>query len=137
MQDNLIMLKWGILSVILMGLGYTAYQSYDAYKGGYFTRPEMPEGAFSLSYKSGLRGILVDVPEEKRTRRYLGIPLKVPFYLQDTWSWCYPPTKEYAAQVDDFMADRDWPGQRFEALCKIMVDGKEVERGIIISVPLM
>lgn len=131
------MWKWGILSVIFLGLGYVFYALYDGYKAGYLTRPEMPEGAFSLSYKSGLRGILVDVPEEKRTRRYLGIPLDVPFYLKDTWSWCYPPTKEEAPQVDDFLAQRDWPGQRFEAVCRIMVDGKKVERGIIVSVPKM
>lgn len=128
------MWKWGVLSVIFLGLGYSVY---DGYKAGYFTRPEMPEGAFSLSYKSGLRGILVDVPEEKRTRRYLGIPLEVPFYLKEAWSWCYPPTKEEAPQVNDFMAQRDWPGQRLEAVCRIMVDGKNVDRGIIISVPKM
>lgn len=127
-----VMWKWVILVIILGGGGYMAYDSYMA---GHHTRPEMPEGAFSLSYKNGLRGILVDVPNEKETRRYLGVPMEVPFYLKDSWSWCRPPTEEEGPQVAQFMAERDWPGQRFEAVCKITVDGAEVVRGLIISVP--
>ncbi len=77
------MLKRVGLVVILAFGGYVAYDSYMA---GYHTRPEMPEGAFSLSYKNGLRGILVDVPDERQTRRYLAVPMKVAFYLEDAWS---------------------------------------------------
>ena len=126
------MFKWIVLIIILGGGGYVAYDSYMA---GHHTRPDMPEGAFSVSYKSGLRGIVVDVPDEKATRRYLGVTMEVPFYLENTWSWCYPATEEDSAKVAHFMAERDWPGQRFEAVCKITVEGKEILRGLIISVP--
>ncbi|MBX3529282.1 MAG: hypothetical protein KF849_01665 [Rhizobiaceae bacterium] len=127
-----VMWKWAMLAIVVAGGGYVAY---DYYMAGYHTRPAMPEGAFSLSYKNGLRGILVGIPNEKETRRYLGVPLEVPFYLTDAWSWCHRPTEEEAPRVAQFMAERDWPGQRFEAVCRITVDGKDVVRGLIISVP--
>lgn len=126
------MWKW-IVGLIIIGGG--GYLGYDSYMAGHFTRPAMPDGAFSLSFKNGLRGILVDVPNEKATRRYLGVPMEVPFYLTDAWSWCYPPIEEEAPQVSHFMAELNWPGQRFEAVCKITVEGTEVMRGLIISVP--
>lgn len=128
------MLKRIVLVVILAFGGYVAY---DFYMAGYLTRPKMPKGAFSLSYKNGLRGILVNVPEEKETRSYLGFPMEVPFYLKDTWSWCYPPAEEDSAPAAQFMAARDWPGQRLDAVCKITIEGKKIVRGVIISVPKM
>ncbi|MEI9405216.1 hypothetical protein [Mesorhizobium argentiipisi] len=116
-------------------IGCGGYGVHDAYRAGLFTRPSMPEGAFSVSYKSGLRGILVDVPNEKTTRRYLGFPQKVPFYLEDAWSFCRPPNEDEQEHVSAFMKDRNWPGERFEAVCKIEVDDKVVVRGLITSVP--
>lgn len=121
--------------IILGGGGFVAYGAYDYYKAGFHTRPAMPEGAFSHSYANGLRGILVNVPNEEETRRYLGIPSEVPFYLEDSWSWCYPPTEEESADAAAFLAMRDWPGQRFEAVCKITLEDNEIVRGVIISVP--
>lgn len=95
----------------------------------------MPEGAFSLSYKNGLRAILVDIPNEKNTRRYFGFPTEVPFYLEEAWSFCSPPSKDERKDVSAFMKGRNWPGERFEAICKIEVDNKVVVRGVITSVP--
>ena len=126
------MLKWIVLVVIL---GFGGYTAYDTYMAGYLTRPEMPEGAFSLSYKNGLRGILVNVPDERETRRYFGFPMEVPFYLEDAWSWCSPPTKQERALAAPFMAKRDWPGQRFDAVCKVTVEEKAIVRGLIVTVP--
>lgn len=129
------MWKWLNRIGLIALLAFGGYVAYDSYMAGYLTRPKMPEGAFSLSYKSGLRGILVNVPEERETRRYIGFPAEVPFYLKDAWSWCYPPTKEDSAPAAQFMAARDWPGQRLDAVCKITVEGKEIVRGVIVSVP--
>lgn len=126
------MLKWIILILIVAGVGYVAY---DDYKAGYHTRPTLPEGAFSLSYKNGLRAILVDVPDQKATRRYFGFPQEVPHYLKDVWSFCYPPTDEEGPQVRQFMQERNMPGERFEAVCKIKADNDIVLRGVITSVP--
>lgn len=125
------MIKWlFIIGVLAIG-GYAAYEYYAA---GYHTRPEVPEGAFSVSYPSGLRGVVLDLPEDK-TRRYLGMPLKVPSYLEKTWSLCRPPLREEAPEVLQFMESRDLPGARFEAICEIELDGDVVTRGVLISVP--
>lgn len=126
------MLKWIVFIVLLAGGGYIAY---DYYMAGHHTRPEMPEGAFSLSFKNGLRGIVVDLPDEKATRLYFGVPLEVPFYLEQSWSWCHPPTNEDSARAAALMAKRDWPGQRLEAVCKITIEGEEIVRGLIVTVP--
>ncbi len=121
--------------MVLAAGGYFAYGVYDYYMAGLHTRPEMPPGAFSVSYKNGLRGILVDLPDEKATRRYLGVPMEVPFYLEESWSWCKAPTQEESARAEPFMAERNWPGRRLEAVCKITVEGQEVIRGLIVTVP--
>lgn len=60
------MFKWLLRMGLLAILGWIGYATYDWYMAGHHTRPEMPEGAFSLSYKNGLRGILVDVADERR-----------------------------------------------------------------------
>ena len=115
-------------------IGYFAYEGYrDYYKLGLDTRPEMPNGAFSMSFKSGLRAILVDVPNERDARRYFGYPAEVPFYLEDVWSFCTPSTKEYAAEFLERLGNN--PGERFEAVCRIQVDDDKVIRGFITSVP--
>lgn len=128
-------MKWIIWVVVLSAGGYAAYGAYDFYMAGHHTRPEMPEGAFSLSYKNGLRGIMVGLPDDRSTRRYLGVPIEVPFYLEDAWSWCSAPTKEESTSAAPFMAQRSWPGQKLEAVCKITVEDEEVIRGLILTVP--
>ncbi|KQT65847.1 MULTISPECIES: hypothetical protein [unclassified Aureimonas] len=95
----------------------------------------MPEGAFSISYQNGLRGILIDVPNDQETRRYIGFPQDVPFYLKDTWAFCRPPTGKEIPQAESLLRERHWPGERFEAVCKILVEDEEVVRGVITSVP--
>ncbi|MBE7731459.1 hypothetical protein [Devosia faecipullorum] len=129
------MWKWVGRIVVVAVLGWVGYATYDWYMAGHHTRPEMPEGAFSLSYKNGLRGILVDISNEKETRRYFGFPQEVPNYLRDAWSWCQPPTEAEAPQVAQFLEERNMPGERFEAVCKITADDDVVVRGIITSVP--
>jgi hypothetical protein len=126
------MIKWLLLIVILSFGGYTAYRYVGA---GYHTRPEVPEGAFSVSFPSGLRGVVVDLPDDRARRRYLGVALEVPSYLEKTWSWCRPPTTADNPQVVQFMESRDLPGARFEAICEIVLDGDLVTRGLLISVP--
>jgi len=112
-----------------------SWWAFDAYRSGYFTRPPMPEGAFSLSYPSGFRAIMVGIPNERETRRYMGRSSEVPFYLEKAWSFCSPPSKEEHKQLATTMKVRDFPGVRIEAVCKIDVDGNSVVRGVITSVP--
>jgi hypothetical protein len=125
------MIRW-LFVIALLGVG--GYWGYQYFEAGYHTRPEVPAGAFSVSFPSGLRGIVLDLPEDI-DRRYLGMALDVPSYLEETWSWCRPPTNEEGPMVAQFMESRELPGARFEAICKITLDGDVVTRGLLISVP--
>ncbi|WP_170787748.1 hypothetical protein [Ruegeria lacuscaerulensis] len=124
------MWKWLAGGALVIGMGYIAY---DYYRAGFHTRPELPEGAFSISFKSGLRAILVDVPNERASRRYFGYPVEVPFYLEDVWSYCYQPPDSEREQLRQQLGDR--PGERIEGVCEIDVDGDMVVRGVVTSVP--
>ena len=93
----------------------------------------MPDGAWSISFKGGFRAVLIDVPNEKQTRRYFGLPLEVPFYLEDAWSTCTPPSDDEASEILRQRGNN--PGERVEAICRIDVDGDIVVRGAITSVP--
>lgn len=129
------MWKWILRIGLIAVVGYVGYGAYDYYRAGLHTRPEMPPGAFSISFKSGFRAVLVDVPDERDTRRYFGYPFEVPFYLEDTWSICSPPTEEEAPEAAAFMEAQDFPGARFEVVCRIQVDDETVVRGVITTVP--
>jgi hypothetical protein len=118
------------LALFVLSLGYVAY---DYYRAGLHTRPDMPEGAFSISYDNGVRAIMVDVPDERRSRRYFAFPADVPFYLQEAWSFCTQPTQ---LELDQLMeARRRNPGERIDAVCRIDVDGESIVRAAIITVP--
>jgi hypothetical protein len=83
---------------VIAAAGYVAY---DYYRAGLHTRPEMPEGAFSLSYKSGLRAIMVGVPDMRSERTYLGLPFEVPSWYADAWSLCTAPSDAEKSQAKD------------------------------------
>jgi len=122
--------------VVLLGIiDIVGWVVYDYYRAGLNTRPEMPPGAFSLSYKSGLSAILVDVPDERETRRYFGYPADVPFYIEDAWTFCSAPEGNEVAEAERWLAEADQPGMRVEAICRIDVDAETVIRGIITTVP--
>jgi hypothetical protein len=126
------MRKWSnrIAGVIL--ISSLAYGAYLYFAGGYHTRPDIPAGAFSASFKNGLRAI-IDRPDERSTRRYLGVPFDVPFWAEDAWAFCSPPTKKEAS---DILEQIDMgPGSRLDAICKITADDTLILRGAVFSVP--
>lgn len=127
------MWKWIKRGILFGVLGWVGWGVYDYYRAGFHTLPDLPEGAFPLSYANGLRAILVGLPDETDTRRYFGYPLDVPFYLEDVWSTCTAPTDEEIAEIRASKPDN--PGERIEAVCRIDVDGDVVVRGIITTVP--
>jgi len=129
------MWKWigGLLIIAVVAL--IGYGAYDYYRADLHTRPEMPPGAFSLSYENGMRSILVDIPNEKDDRRYFGYPAEVPFYIEDAWSFCSPPEGDERRDAELFLERSNKPGERFEAVCRIQVDDETVIRGYITSVP--
>lgn len=125
--------KWAVLAAVCTYAGYVAY---DYYRAGLHTRPNMPPGSFSISYKSGFRALFVGVPDHRATRRYLGYPVAdVPFYLKEAWSICGAPTDADFNQFPNFMPPDEFPGSRLEAVCYVAVEGKSVMRGLIASVP--
>jgi hypothetical protein len=129
------MWKWVIRAILIGFVGYVAYGAYDFYRAGLHTRPEIPEGAFSISYANGLRAIITGVGDEDEARRYFGFPQDVPHYLEDAWSICAPPDGDDVAMAEKFLEDRNMPGERFEVVCKIAADDDVVLRGVITSVP--
>lgn len=147
---------WITKLVVLGVVGYCGYAAYDLQRGGYFDLPEMPAGAYSISFANGLRGIVLnaDVPDKgildrpaifrrlshaDPKRKYLGIPMTVASWFEDVWSTCIPPTDEIRNYVDESMPDEmkaQLQGTRFDAFCYIDVDGQQrIARGVIYSVP--
>lgn len=114
-------------------IGFVAYGAHLYIDGGYHTRPELPEGAFSFSFKTGLRAIAVDIPEERRTRKYLGVPFDVPVWAEGAWSLCKRPSEEEAAEV--LKGANMTPETRLDAVCTVEADGVTLRRGAIFSVP--
>ena len=58
------MIKWLLRLVGIGVVGFIGYGIYDYYKAGLHTRPPMPEGAFSLSFKAGPRVIMLNTEDE-------------------------------------------------------------------------
>lgn len=129
------MWKWIGRVLVVAVVAFVGYGAYDYYRADLHTRPDMPPGAFSISYKNGMRAILVGVPNEKETRRYFGYPAEVPFYIQEAWAFCTPPEEDEKQATAHFIKESNKPGERFEAVCRIQVDEETVVRGYITSVP--
>jgi hypothetical protein len=137
-------------------VGYVGYAAYDTYRAGYFELPDMPDGAYQISFASGLRGIIIDAevsdpsvgdnPKWMRKitlanpdRRYLGIPLDVPEWFVGAWSYCTAVTdaerNELAVSMPDEM-QRSLTGARFDYTCRLELDdNEELVTGFIFSVP--
>lgn len=140
-----------ILAVII--LGYVGVSVYSSYKGGYFNMPSLPDGAYPISFKNGLRAIVLDAEVEddmmrnspffrrlalaNPSRKYLGVPLDVPSWFEDAWVFCDKPTEAELAEIATFPEDfqESVRSARLEAVCMLDVDGQDLPRGLIYSVP--
>ncbi|QPZ92506.1 hypothetical protein [Thioclava electrotropha] len=148
------MKKWVFRVTIILIVVYAASLTYTFYRKGYFSLPDLPDGAYTLSSDNGLRAIILDadisneadytppkffrnLATANRDRRYLGFPLEVEPWFEEAWSWCKKPTAlerdELERTPEEFK--RQIANARFEAVCRIDVDGKEIVRGLIFSVP--
>lgn len=149
-------MKWRFRLIVLGLLGLGGYTSYDLYRGGLFEIPDMPMGAYQVSFNNGLRGVVegvqvsdpIDSGSPKMFRRlasanpdrkYLGIPLDVAPWFQKAWSTCTPPTDDERTYIETNMPEdmkSDLQGARFDAVCYIEIDGEErILRGLLYSVP--
>jgi hypothetical protein len=143
----------------LLIVGVVSYGGYYAYKlnrDGYLSLPDIPAGAYPISFKSGFRAIVydMDVTDDQYAdapkifrrlvlanpdRRFIGLPSDVPRWFEDTWSTCRPGTDEVREHIVSTMPEdlrKEMVGARLEALCFIEVEGEvPLLRGLIYSIP--
>ena len=148
------MKRWILWIISSLAVSFAFYYAYGFYRNGYLSLPDLPDGAYTLSFENGFRAIVLDavVPDANgddapkylrslsvanRERKYLGIPLEVQPWFKDAWSWCKPPTAEETTGLEQMSDDfkRSVENARFEAVCRIDVDGTKIVRGLIFSVP--
>lgn len=151
------MFKW-ILRIVFIGLiGSVGVEVYQSYQGGYFNLPDMPKGSYAFSMRNGFRGIVLnasvsneisaDIPKYFRRlsfantdRRYISLPAAVPAWMTTAWSTCSAPTEAERDEVLGSLAGDAKlyvTGARFEAICRVDLDGSAVVRGLLFSVPRM
>jgi hypothetical protein len=141
--------------IVLLSLGIVVtYATYDFYRGGLFSIPDLPHGAYPISFKSGLHAILLDaevsdssmadtskyfrsLTQANKNRKYLGVAFDIQPWFKEMWSWCKAPTQREMSDYKRMPADfrKQFDDTKFEATCRIRVDDKEVASGLIFSVP--
>lgn len=128
------MWKWLLGALVLAGAGYVGYDTYRYYKMGGFSMPELEADDFPVAFRSGFKGILKGIKNERDTRKYLGYPAKgvSPLY-QDSWSICHEPGAEERRDFESFVDLA--PGERLDAICEINADGDVFIRGWVTSAP--
>lgn len=147
---------WFTKLLVVGVVGYCGYSAYDLHRGGYFSLPDIPAGAYPISFKSGLRGIVydMDVTDDgyadapkifrrlvmaNRDRRFIGLPSDVPRWFEDVWSTCRPGTEEEREYIVSTMPEemkRNLVGARLDAICYIEIEGEPpILRGLIYSIP--
>lgn len=145
---------WFKKALLVAVVGYVGYGGYGYYRGGYFNLPELPDGAYTISFKNGLRAIVLDaevanpgyadapaffrrLSAADPDRSYLGLPFDVPPWFADDWSTCAAPSEEERTYYEENMPEetkRDMIGARFDAVCYLDVEGGRLPRGLIYSV---
>ncbi len=148
------MWKWTIRLIAAFIVGSVGLVVFEEYRAGYFSRPDIPDGAYPLSFSNGLRSILLDAEVNKPpttnsskfyrrfsyvySRNYIGVPFEVAPWFEDAWSFCLAPTEDEVLGYEQTMPDELrhlLNGARFEAVCRLDIDGTEVVRGLVYSVP--
>jgi hypothetical protein len=148
--------KWIIRLIVLGAIGYAGLATYDLHRRGFFNLPELPHGAYTISFESGFRGIVqgIEVADDHNAdspallrelaranpdRQYIGFGTEVPSWFQEAWSSCAPPTAEERAYFETNMPDdmkKTVQGARLDALCFINTDNEQrFLRGALYSVP--
>lgn len=147
---------WFAKLLIVGVVGYGGYYVYNLNRAGYLSLPELPTGAYPISFKSGFRGVVYDmnVADDRyadapkifrrltmanRDRRFIGLPSDVPRWFKDSWSTCRARTEEEREYIVSTMPDeikRDLVGARLDAICYIEIEGEPpILRGLIYSIP--
>lgn len=144
------MIKW-TFRLFLIGVVWLGYVSYQK---GYFSIPDMPDGAYVISFKNGFRGIVLDaevsqpitdMPKFFRRinlantdRNYIQLPLEVAPWHEDVWSICTSPSDQEREEVKRSMPNdvsKSLWNMRLDAICRLEVDGETFTRGFVYSAP--
>ncbi|MBO6552508.1 MAG: hypothetical protein JJ926_01690 [Roseitalea sp.] len=128
------MLKWIFRAALAAGIGFAGYVGYDYYRGDFINAPDLEDGEFLLSFRSGFKAVMRGIEDERETRRYLGLDAEdVPSWYQEWWSICRTPS---AATVSHFERTGGLgPGSRLDGVCEIDADGDVFVRGYVVTVP--
>lgn len=147
---------WFSKLLVIGGVGCGGYYACDLNRGGYVSLPDIPTGAYPISFKSGLRGSVydMDVTDDQyadalkifrrlvmanRERRFIGLPSEVPRWFEDSWSTCRAGTEEEREYIVSTMPEdvkREMVGARPDAICCTEIEGERpILRGLICSVP--
>lgn len=147
---------WFSKLLIIGVVGYGGYEVYNLDRAGFLSLPDIPTGAYPISFKSGLRGIVydMDVTDDKYAdapkifrrlgmanpdRWFIGLPSDVPRWFEDTWSTCRHGTEEEREYIVSNLPEdvkRKMVGARLDAICSIEIEGEGLMlRGLIYSVP--
>lgn len=153
------MLKWSFRVLLIVVLSVVGYNTFDLYRGGFFSLPKLSDNEYPLSFSNGLRGIvevpLRDAPQRPAPklfrglvqvypdRTYLGVPYEVPSWLSDKWSDCtsdgIDENEVVRRRIVPTMPERlraDLIGARLEYVCSFdLGNGEKVIRGYVFSVP--
>lgn len=143
--------------LLMVGIaGYVGFSAYDLHRAGYFSLPDIPAGAYPISFRSGLRGVVydMDVTDDQYAdapkifrrlrwanpdRRFIAVLSEVPYWFQDVWATCRVGTEEERAYIIGTLPDdvkRKLVGTRLDAICYIELEGQRaIVRGLIYSIP--
>ncbi|MFC4214831.1 hypothetical protein [Pseudophaeobacter arcticus] len=149
------MWKWVFRLMVVGVIGFLSLATYDRYRAGYFSLPDLEDDEYPIAFRSGFRAIVIDpeisnpdyesAPQFFRRlrpanpdRKYLGVPYEVPSWFKEAWSYCEKPSSEEARVILNNMPEdmrRKFTGARLDALCSIVSDGEKIPRGLLFSVP--
>lgn len=128
------MLKWTLRAVLFAVVGYAGYVGYDYYRADFFNAPDLQDGDYLLSFRSGFKAVMRGIEDERESRRYFGLGAEnVPSWYEESWSICRRPSELEASDFD--RSGAFGPGSRLDGVCRIDADGDVFVRGWIVTVP--
>ncbi|WP_375282009.1 hypothetical protein [Pseudooctadecabacter sp.] len=152
-------MRYWFWKLIALGLiGSFAYTAFDLQRGGYFSLPDLAQNEYGVSFRNGFRAIVVeDNPSNQSAanqsdifrrltaahpeRRYRGITMQVPSWLESQWSRCErapdgaDPNREALEQTMNESMRREYQLARLDYYCFVLSDNDRILRGVIYSVP--
>ena len=149
------MWTWIRRAAALAIVGFLGFATYDKYRAGYWSMPELQDDEYPVSYRNGFRAIVtvenVTDPIHKNShpffrslrlampdRRYIPYTYEVAPWFQKAWTRCEKPEKGLAEAILESFPDEERQrlvGATLDAVCGIKANGESIPRGLLFSVP--